>query len=64
MQLGDGPWLGHPSGRPFADAPDALACAARACVLRFGHIAPPWELIVAMCAGVLLPGQRDPPRDR
>ena len=61
-QLGDGPWMARPSGRPFADALDALASAARAYVLRFGPIASLWELIVAVCAGELLHRQRDPPR--
>ena len=60
-QLGDGPWLARPSGRSFADALDAFASAARAYLLRFGRIASEWELIVAVCAGELLHGQRDPP---
>jgi hypothetical protein len=59
-QLGDGPWMARPSGRPFADALDALATAARACVLRFGRIASMWELIVAVCAGELLHGHGPP----
>lgn len=61
LEMGDGLALARPSGRPFADALEALACAARACVLRFGRIAAEWELIVAVCAGELLCGQRDPP---
>lgn len=60
-QLGDGPWMARPAGRPFEDALDALASAGRACMLRFGPIASVWELIVAVCAGELLHGQRDPP---
>ena len=61
VELDDGPWMPRPSGRPFADALEALACAARACVLRFGRIASEWELIVAVSGGELLHGQRDPP---
>jgi hypothetical protein len=63
MTLGDGPALGRPSGSAFADALDALACAARAWVLRFGPSAvSPWELIVALTGGALLYGRaRDPP---
>jgi hypothetical protein len=54
VELGDGPWMPRPSGRPFAVALQALACAARAYVLRFGRIASVWELIVAVCGGELL----------
>ena len=61
VQLGDGPWMPRPAGRPFADALEALARAARACGLRFGRIASEWELIVAVCGGELLHGYRDPP---
>lgn len=61
-QLGDGPWMARLSGRPFADALDALASAARAYALRFGPTASLSELIAAVCAGQLLHGQRDPPR--
>lgn len=64
VQLGDAPWMARASGQPFADALDALASAARAYVLRFGRIASVWELIVAVCAGELLHGQRDPPDSR
>jgi hypothetical protein len=62
IELGDGPWMPRPSGPPFTDALDALACAARAYVLRFGRIATEWELILAVCGGELLHGRpRDPP---
>jgi hypothetical protein len=61
VALGDPP-ESRPSGVPVADALEALAWAARACVLRFGHQSSIWELIVAVCGGGLLYGRpRDPP---
>jgi len=61
VALGDPP-ESRPSGVPVADTLEALAWAARACVLRFGHQSSIWELIVAVCGGGLLYGRpRDPP---
>jgi hypothetical protein len=50
-----------PAGE-LGDALEALACAARAHVLRFGRHTESWELIVALTGGRLLHGRpRDPP---
>lgn len=54
VKLGDGLATPRPSGSGFVDAVQALACAARAWVLRCGPRAPPpWELIVALTDGLL-----------
>ena len=47
------------TGSPVADALEALACAARAWLLRCGPRGSPWELAVALTGGRLLHG--DPP---
>jgi hypothetical protein len=50
----------RPSGAPVADAVDALGVMARACRLRFGMSASPWELAVTL-TGLLYGRPRDPP---
>jgi len=54
--------LGHsrPAGSPLAEAVDALGIVARACRLRLGMTASPWELAVAL-TGLLHGSPRDPP---
>ena len=54
--------LGHSrlAGSPLAEAVDALGIVARACRLRLGMTASPWELAVAL-TGVLHGRPRDPP---
>ena len=48
------------AGSPFVEAVDALAVAARACRLQLGLRAPPWELAVALTAGLLHGPPREP----
>jgi hypothetical protein len=61
IELGDADALPRrPAGSPIADALEALACAARAWLLRCGPArGSPWELAVALTGGRLLHG--DPP---
>ena len=61
--LGDADALPRRStGSPVADALEALACAARAWLLRSGPRGSPWELAVALTGGRLLHGDApDPP---
>ena len=64
ISLGDGSALPRSwTGAPVASALAALACAARAWVLRFGpDDTSPWELVVALTGGGLPHGRpRDPP---
>jgi hypothetical protein len=48
------------AGSPFVEAVDALGIAARACRMQLGLRAPPWELAVALTAGLLHGPPRDP----
>lgn len=61
VTLGDGLSTPRPSGSGFVDAVEALACAERAWVLRFGRRHPPWELLVALSGGLLHGCPRPPP---
>src|SRR5512144_1080710 len=51
---------GPAAGSPVADAVDALGAVTRACRLRLGRRAPPWELAVALTGGLLHGQPRDP----
>lgn len=64
ISFGDGAALPRRwAGSPLVDGLAALACAARAWVLRLGPDGSSlWELIVALTGGALLHGRpRDPP---
>jgi hypothetical protein len=50
----------RPAGSPIVDAVDALGTVARACRLRQGMVASPWELAVTL-TGRLYGRPRDPP---
>lgn len=50
----------RPVGSPIADGVDALGRMARACRLRLGITASPWELAVTL-TGLLYGRPRDPP---
>jgi hypothetical protein len=57
----DGHGRSHrPAGSPLAEALDALGNVARACRLRLGMSASPWELAVTL-TGLLYGRPRDPP---
>jgi len=57
----DGHGRSHrPAGSPLAEALDALGNATRACRLRLGMSASPWELAVTL-TGLLYGRPRDPP---
>lgn len=51
---------GPAAGSPVADAVDALGAVTRACRLRLGRRAPPWELAVVLTGGLLHGQPRDP----